>query len=67
MFEKYYELEKKYLKTEQQYILYYYLKEITSYLKECEVMELLSDHIEAFHLKFRYIMEFIFESGRMKP
>ena len=59
IFEKYYELEKKYLKSEKEFILYHYLKEIITYLKECEAMEILSDHIEAFDFKFHYISEFI--------
>ena len=55
MFEKYYELE---VKNEKETILYNYLKEIIRYLKECEVMEVFSDHIEAFYLKYRYINNF---------
>ena len=39
-------------------ILYNYLKEIIKHLRECEVMEVFSDHIEAFHMKFQYISRF---------
>ena len=55
MFEKYYELE---VKNEKESILYNYLKEIIRCLKECEVMEVFSDHIRAFGLKYRYINNF---------
>ena len=67
MIKKYFNLEEKYIKSEKEYIIYYYLKEIIRYLKECEVMEVLSDHIDAFHLKFHYISEFIMKSKRMRP
>ena len=60
MTEKYFELEKKYLKSEKELIIYYYLKEIIRHLKECEVMEVSSDHRDAFHLKFHYISQFIY-------
>ena len=56
MIEKYYELEEN---KKKEFILYCYLKEIIRYLKECEVMEVFSDHIEAFHLKFHYISKFL--------
>ena len=56
MIEKYYELEEN---KKKEFILYCYLKEIIRYLKECEVMEVFSDHIEAFYLKFHYISRFI--------
>ena len=55
MFKKYYELE---VKSEKESIIYNYLKEIIRYLKECEVMEVFSDHIKAFDLKYRYIHNF---------
>ena len=55
MFEKYYELER----NKEENILYNYLKEIIKHLSECEVMEVLSDHIEAFHMKFHHISSFI--------
>ena len=55
MFEKYDELEH----NKEENILYNYLKEIIKHLRECEVMEVFSDHIEAFHMKFRYISRFI--------
>ena len=66
MIEKYFELEKKYLKSEKKFIIYYYLKEIIRHLKECEVMEVLSDHIDAFHLKFHYISQFILNEMEIK-
>ena len=59
MIKRYFELERKYLKTEKKFIIYYYLKEIIRQLKEYEVMEVFSDHIEAFHLEFSYISGFI--------
>ena len=55
MFEKYYELEN----NKKEIILYNYLKEIIKHLRECEVMEVFSDHIEAFHMKFGYISRFL--------
>ena len=55
MFKKYYELE---VKSEKESIIYNYLKEIIRYLKECKVMEVFSDHIKAFDLKYRYIHNF---------
>ena len=65
MIKKYHNLEEN--NGEKEFILYYYLKEIISYLKECEVMEVLSDHVEAFHLMFYYISEFITKLNRMRP
>ena len=67
MIKKYFNLEEKYYKSEKEHIIYYYLKEIIRYLKECEVMEVLSDHIAAFNLKFYHISEFIAKSNRMRP
>ena len=55
MFEKYDILEK----NKNENILYNYLKEIIKHLRECEVMEVFSDHIEAFHMKFQYISRFL--------
>ena len=55
MFEKYYELER----NKEENILYNYLKEIIKHLRECEVMEVFSDHIEAFHIKFQHISRFL--------
>ena len=60
MFEKYYELE---VKNEKETILYNYLKEIIKHLKECEVMEVFSDHIDAFYLNYRYINNFIIKAS----
>ena len=55
MFEKYDELEN----NKNEDILYNYLKEIIKHLRECEVMEVFSDHIEAFYMKFHHISRFI--------
>ena len=55
MFEKYYELE---VKNEKESIIYNFLKEITRYLKQCEVMEVFSDHIDAFRFNYLYINSF---------
>ena len=55
MFEKYDELEN----NKNEDILYNYVKEIINHLRECEVMEVFSDHIEAFHMKFQYISTFL--------
>ena len=46
MIEKYHDLKKIYYKREKEYILIYYLKNINIYVKECEVIEILSDDIE---------------------
>ena len=59
MIKGYFKIEEKYLNTEKKYIFYYYLKEMIKKLKEYEVMEVYSDHIDAFHLEFSYISEFI--------
>ena len=58
MIKGYFKIEEKYLETEKKYIIYYYLKEMIKQLKEYEVMEVYSDHIDAFHLEFSYISEF---------
>ena len=39
------------------FIHYDYLKKIINCLKECEVMGVLSDHPDAFHLKFEDMCE----------
>ena len=59
MIKRYFELEEKYLKTEKKFIIYYYLKEMIRQLKEYDVMEVFSDHIDAFHLEFNNISEFL--------
>ena len=64
MFKRYFELEEKYLKTEKKFIIYYYLKEMITQLKEYEVMEVLSDQTNAFNTEFKYIADFI--NNRMK-
>ena len=60
MVKRYYKIEKKYLGTEKKYIIYYYLKEMIKQLEEHEVVEVYSDHVDAFHLEFSYISDFIF-------
>ena len=35
-------------------------------MKECEVMEVLSDHIEALHLEYYYISQFIHSEMEIK-
>ena len=57
MFEKFFDLE--YCNKGNDFIHYDYLKKIINCLKECEVMEVLSDHPDAFHLKFYNITQFI--------
>ena len=57
MFEKFFDLE--YYNKGNDFIHYDYLKKIINCLKECEVMEVLSDLPDAFHLKFYYITQFI--------
>ena len=64
MFKKYFVLEEKFLKTEEKFVIYYYLKEIIRKLKEYEVMEILSDQTNAFKSEVRYIGDFI--NNRMK-
>ena len=59
MIKRYFKIEEKYLGTEKKYIIYYYLKEMIKQLKEYKVMEVYSDHIDAFHLEFSYISDFI--------
>ena len=57
MFEKCFDLE--YYNKGNDFIHYDYLKKIINCLKEYEVMEVLSDLPDAFHLKFYYITQFI--------
>ena len=64
MFKKYFALEEKFLKTEEKFVIYYHLKEMIRKLKEYEVMEVLSDQINAFKSEFKYIGDFI--KNRMK-
>ena len=64
MFKRYFVLDKKFLKTEEKFIIYYYLKEMIRKLKEYEVMEVLSDQVNAFNDEFKYIGGFI--NNRMK-
>ena len=64
MFKRYFELDELHLKIEKKLIIYYHLKEMIRQLKEYEVMEVLSDHVEAFGLEFNYIVDFI--SNRME-
>ena len=59
MIKKYFKIEKKYLNTEKKYLIYCHLKEMIKQLEECEVMEVYSDHVAAFHLEFSYISDFI--------
>ena len=66
MIKGYFKLEKKYLNTEKEYLIYYYLKEMIKQLKEYEVMEVYSDHIDAFHLEFSYTSEFISNSIELR-
>ena len=62
MIEKYHESKEKYYKTENEYILINYLKKICVYLKECEVIEIISDDIESFETRFFNIHKFVTES-----
>ena len=64
MFKRYFVLEEKYLKTEEKFIINYYLKEMIRKLKEYEVMEVLSDQVNAFYSDFKYVADFI--NNRMK-
>ena len=64
MFKKYFVLEEKFLKTEEKFVIYYYLKEMIRKLKEYEVMEVLSDQVNAFKSELKYIGDFI--NNRMK-
>ena len=67
MFEKYYDF-KKILQNRKR--IYSYLlsqKKIKNYLKECKVIEVLSDDIEAFETRFYHIIKFVTESYIFKP
>ena len=64
MFKEYFVIEEKYLKKGKKFIIYYYLKEMIRKLKEYEVMEVLSDQVNAFKSEFKYIGDFI--NNRMK-
>ena len=66
MIKRYFEIEKKYLETEKKCIIYYYLKEMIKQLKECEVMEVYSDHLYAFPLEFSYISDFIYNNIELR-
>ena len=59
MFKRYFILEEKYLKTEEKFIIKYYLKEMIRKLKEYKVMEVLSVQKSAFKSEFKYIGDFI--------
>ena len=59
MFKKYFKIEKKYINTEKKYFINYYLKAMIKQMEECEVMEVYSDHVEAFGMEFSYITDFI--------
>ena len=44
---------------EKEYIVYHYLNKIIRYLKECEVMEVFDNHVEAFDIMFHNIISFL--------
>ena len=67
MLEKYHYLKQKYFKTDKEYNLIYYLKKIIIYLKECTVIEILSDDKEAFKNRFYHILKFVTESYIYNP
>ena len=68
MCEKYYKLERVEVdEEEKEYILYCQLKKLIRYLNECEMMEVLSDHPEAFYLMFDSIYYIKLKSRDMKP
>ena len=58
MVKKYFKLEKKSLNSEKKLVLFY-LKEMKSYMENCEVMEVFSDYEYAFQEEFCYISKFI--------
>ena len=66
MFKKYFVLEEKFLKTEEKFVIYYYLKEMIRKLKEYEVMEVLSEQTNAFNTEFKYIADFINKRMKLK-
>ena len=47
---------------EKEYIVYHYLNKIIRYLKECEVMEVFDNHMEAFDIMFHNIISFFINS-----
>ena len=71
MCEKYFMLERVKLvervEGEKEYFLYCQIKKIISYLNECELMEVLSDHPDAFDLMFHYIRYIMTKSEDKKP
>ena len=68
MCEKYYTLEGvEGDEGEKEKNLYCQLKKIISYLNECEVMEVISDHPDAFDLMFNYIRYIMSKSEDMRP
>ena len=58
MVKKYYKIEKRYLKSEKK-LVRFYLKQMISYLEDCQVMEVFSDYEFAFDEEFIYINKFI--------
>ena len=67
MCEKYYTLERNEEdEEEKEKNLYHQLKKIIRYLNECEVMEVLSDHPDAFDKKFYYIWYIMEKSVDMR-
>ena len=65
---KYFTLERvEGVEGEKEYILYRQIKKIISYLNECEMMEVLSDHPDAFDLMFHYMRYIMTKSDDMKP
>ena len=68
MLEKYYTLERDEVDDEEkEKNLYHQLKKIIRYLNECEVMEVLSDHPDAFDMMFYYIRRIISKSDDTRP
>ena len=68
MCEKYFTLERVEVdEGEKEKILYRQIKKIIRYFNECEVMEVLSDHPDAFYLMFDCIWYIISKSDDMKP
>ena len=65
---KYYTLERDEVdEEEKEKNLYHQLKKIIRYLNECEVMEVLSDHPDAFDMMFHYIRRIMSKSDDMRP
>ena len=68
MCKKYFTLERvEGVEGEKECILYRQIKKIIKYLNECEVMEVLSDHPDAFDLMFHYIRYIMTKSGSVRP